>query len=114
MEWNEFPKKLTSQKKVAWNSSVTVVMDFLGNHKVDNYKELVEALVKNYCTMVCTISLKDHIFDADLDNFKENMGAYSKEQGERFHQDIQNSITSLPRTYVTQGLKTPRLSLPRY
>ena len=26
--------------------------------------------------------------DAHLDEFKENMGANSEEQGERFHQDI--------------------------
>ena len=32
--------------------------------------------------------LKVHIFDARLDKFKENMGAYSEEQGGRFHQDI--------------------------
>ena len=29
-----------------------------------------------------------HILDAHLDKFKENMGAYSEEQGEHFHQDI--------------------------
>ena len=34
------------------------------------------------------MSLKVRSLDAHLDNFKENMGAYSEEQGERFHQDI--------------------------
>ena len=34
------------------------------------------------------MSLKVHILDAHLDKFKENMRAYSEEQGERFHQDI--------------------------
>ena len=34
------------------------------------------------------MSLKVHILDAHLDKFKENMGASSEEQGERFHQDI--------------------------
>ena len=34
------------------------------------------------------MSLKVHILDSHLDKFKENMGAYSEEQGERFHQDI--------------------------
>ncbi|MGH0150609.1 UNVERIFIED_CONTAM: hypothetical protein FKN15_019617 [Acipenser sinensis] len=38
--------------------------------------------------MGCRMSLKVHILDAHLDKFKENMGAYSEEQGERFHQDI--------------------------
>ena len=36
--------------------------------------------------MGCRMSLKVHILDAHLDKFKENMGAYSEEQGERFHQ----------------------------
>ena len=34
------------------------------------------------------MSLKVHILDVHLDKFKENMGAQSEEQGERFHQDI--------------------------
>ena len=34
------------------------------------------------------MSLKVHILDAHLDKFKENMGAYSEEQGKCFHQDI--------------------------
>ena len=84
----EFPKKLTSKEKAAWNSFVAVVRGFLGNHKAENYVELVETLVKNYGTMGCRMSLKVHILDAHLDKFKENMGAYSEEQGERFHQDI--------------------------
>ena len=32
--------------------------------------------------MGCKMSLKVHILDAHLDNFKESMGAYSEEQGE--------------------------------
>ncbi|MGH0121420.1 UNVERIFIED_CONTAM: hypothetical protein FKN15_019855 [Acipenser sinensis] len=39
---NEFPKKLTSKEKAAWNSFVAVVQGFLGNHKAENYVELVE------------------------------------------------------------------------
>ena len=34
------------------------------------------------------MSLKVHILDAYLGKFKENMGAYSEEQGKHFHQDI--------------------------
>jgi hypothetical protein len=88
LECNEFPKKLTRKEKAAWNSFVAVVQGFLGNHKAENYVELVETLVKNYGTMGCRMSLKVHILDAHLDKFKENLGAYSEEQGERFHQDI--------------------------
>lgn len=34
------------------------------------------------------MSLKMHMLHSHLDKFKDNMGAYSEEQGERFHQDI--------------------------
>ncbi|XP_017483346.1 PREDICTED: uncharacterized protein LOC108372214 [Rhagoletis zephyria] len=84
----EFPKKLTRVEKAAWMSFMSVVQGFLGNHKAANYVELVESLVENYGKMGCRMSLKLHILDAHLDKFKENMGAYSEEQGERFHQDI--------------------------
>ena len=30
------------------------------------------------------------MLDAHLDEFKENLGAYSEEHGERFHQDIKD------------------------
>ena len=38
--------------------------------------------------MGCRMFLKVHVLEAHLDEFKDNMGAYSEEQGERFHQDI--------------------------
>ena len=38
--------------------------------------------------MGCRMFLKVHIIYANLDQFKENLGVYSEEQGERFHQDI--------------------------
>ena len=44
MQCTEFPKKLTWVKKAAWNSFVAVVRAFLGNHKAENYVELVETV----------------------------------------------------------------------
>ena len=38
--------------------------------------------------MECKMSVKVHILDVHLDEFKENMSAYSEEQGKRFHQDV--------------------------
>ena len=38
--------------------------------------------------MECRMALKIHILDAHLRNFKKTMGAYSEEQGERFHHDL--------------------------
>ena len=81
-------KLLNRMQKMAWNSFVAVVQGFLGNHKAENYAQLVQTLIKNYAKMGCRMSLKVHILDAHLDKFKENMGVYSEEQGEHFHQDL--------------------------
>lgn len=89
IQCKEFSLKLTRVQKAAWNSFIAVVQGFLGNHRAPNYVQRVRNLVKNYCAMGCRMSLKVHILDAHLDKFKENMGAYSEEQGERFHQDLQ-------------------------
>ena len=35
--------------------------------------------------MGCRMSMKVHMLDTHLDEFKENLGAYSEEHGERFH-----------------------------
>ena len=56
----------------------------------DNYAELVANLVNSYGNMGCRMSMKVHMLDAHLDEFKENLGAYSEEHGERFHQDIKD------------------------
>ena len=65
-----------------------MVRGFLGNHKAENYVELVAKLVKTYSKRDCRMSFKVYMLDANLDQFMENMGAYSEELGERFHQNI--------------------------
>ena len=87
IECDKFAKLLNRKQKTAWNSFVAA-HGFLGNHKAKNYVQLVQTVTKNYAKIGCRISLKVHILEADLDKFKENMGAYSEEQGKRFHQDI--------------------------
>ncbi|KAK1785293.1 hypothetical protein P4O66_018690, partial [Electrophorus voltai] len=88
LECIKFPKKLNRTEKAAWNSVVVVVCSFLSNQKDENYAELVQTLIKNYGIMGCRVSVKVHILNANLDKFKENMGALSEEQGEQFYQDI--------------------------
>lgn len=85
-----FPTKLTQFERTAWASFVDVVRGFLGNHKVENYREIVENLVDAYRRMGCRMSLKLHVLHAHLQHFKDNMGDYSEEHGERFHQDIRS------------------------
>ena len=88
LQSGEFSDKLSRVEREAWESFAAVVNSFLGNHKASNYVSLVEDLVRNYEKMGCRMSLKVHVLDAHLRNFKENMGAYSEEHGERFHQDM--------------------------
>ena len=88
MECKEFSKKLTRTQLKAWNIFIAVFKGFLGNHRDENYVELVQSLVNNFGKMGCRMSLKVHFLNAHLDKFQENMGTYSEEQGERFHQDI--------------------------
>ncbi|GFV05484.1 uncharacterized protein TNCV_226951 [Trichonephila clavipes] len=64
---------------------------FLGNKKDPNYKALVAELLQNYKILGCNMSVKVHFLHSHLDYFPENLGAVSKEQGERFHQDIKET-----------------------
>lgn len=84
----EFRNKLTSLELTAWDSFVQVVQNFLGNHRAENYEELVDNMLKAYQQMGCRMSLKMHFLHSHLDFFPSNMGAISDEHGERFHQDI--------------------------
>ena len=60
---------------------------FLGNHKTENYVELVANIVKTCSKRDCRVFFKVHMLDVNLDQFMENMGAYSEELDERFLQD---------------------------
>ncbi|XP_061424379.1 uncharacterized protein LOC133352633 isoform X2 [Lethenteron reissneri] len=87
LECNEFPKKLTSKEKVAWTA---LSQWFVASWAITRSKTMWSwlRLVKNYGTTGCRMSIKVHILDAHLDKIKENMGAYSEEQGEHFYEDI--------------------------
>jgi len=84
----EFVKKLQPLQKEAWKSFIEIVNGFLSNHRVANYEEVVQRLLMNFKAMGCRMSLKLHVLHSHLAVFKSNMGQYSEEQGERFHQDV--------------------------
>ena len=75
-------------EKAAWFSFVSIVNNFLGNEKADDYREIVQNLIKNFQRLGCNMSIKLHYLDSHLDKFPENLGDVSDEQGERFHQDF--------------------------
>lgn len=88
MRDKEFDRILTDNELEAWLAFKNVVEGFLGNHRAANYKELVAHLLKSYENMGSRMSLKIHFLFSHLDYFPENLGAFSDEQGERFHQDL--------------------------
>ena len=90
MKSDSFSEKLSAVERRAWKSFVSVVEGFLGNHKADNFRNIVEELVDAYEKMGCRMSLKLHVLHFHIDEFKDNMGDYSEEQGERFHQDVKS------------------------
>lgn len=72
----------------AWCSFVHVVQNFLGKREAKNYVKLVEEMLSNFNKLSCNMSIKIHYLQSHLDRFPENLVDFSKEHGERFHQDI--------------------------
>jgi len=85
---DSFIEHMNDKEKAAWNSFKQTVTNFLGNKKSENYKEIVAEMVTNFGALGCNMNLKLHFLDSHIDYFPINLGAYSEEQGERFHQDI--------------------------
>ena len=90
MKSDSFSEKLSAVERRAGKSFVSVVEGFLENHKVDNFKNIVEERVDAYEKMGCRMLLKLHVLHSHIDEFKDNMGDYLEEQGERFHQDVKS------------------------
>ena len=84
----EFVKKMIDKEKAAWQCFVEVIQNFLGNRKADNYKLVVKRMLLAFRDLGCNMSIKVHFLNSHLDQFPENLGAVSDEQGERFHQDF--------------------------
>jgi len=61
---------------------------FGGNHKAENYRDMVADLVKSYKAMGCNVSGQLLFLDSHLDFFSEYPWAVSEKHGEQFHQDI--------------------------
>ena len=83
-----FTNHMNNTEKAAWQSFKNVSLKCLGNEKNDDYQNFVEDLLKNFEELGCLMNLKLHFLHSHLDYFPENLGDFSKEQRERFHQDI--------------------------
>jgi len=94
----DFPDMLSKVEQTAWASFVFVVNRFLGKHKAENYREVVDGLVETHHKMCCSVSLKVNVLRAHLDKLEDNMIDYPEEQGERFHQ-----MSGLSRNTITDS-----------
>lgn len=83
-----FKNNMNNVELSAWSSFVEVVNNFLGNHKAYNYEELVKNMLLHFEKLGANMSIKVHYLHSHLDRFAYNLGDFSEEQGERFHQDI--------------------------
>ena len=88
MKYDLLEHLLTETGASAWLTFKVFCLNFLGNIKAENYKELLMDLLNAYQTMRCNKSLKSHFSHSQLDFFPPNMGIVSNKQGEGFHQDI--------------------------
>ena len=70
MKSDSFSEKLSAVERRGKKSFVSVVKGFLGNHKADNFREIVDAYEK----MSCRMSPKLHALHSLIDEFKDNMG----------------------------------------
>ena len=84
----EFDSRLNPVQLTAWNALKSVVANFLGNHRYEQYADMVDDILKAYEQFGARMSLKMHFLHSHLDFFPLNLGKVSDEQGERFHQDI--------------------------
>ena len=83
-----FQSAMNSTEAAAWCAYTLVVQNFLGNHKAENYTDLVRNMLSSFKDLGCRMSIKVHYLHSHLNRFPENLGDLSEEQGERFHQDL--------------------------
>lgn len=83
-----FVSVMDDQEKASWLSFKEVCTKFLGNTRDADYKNIVANMITNFQRSGCLMNLKLHFLDSHLDQFPENNGDFSEEQGERFHQDL--------------------------
>lgn len=85
---HEFRDLLTVEQETAWISFEAVVDGFLGNVRDPNYRQIVADMLENFGEIGTNLTLKMHFLKSHINFFPENLGVFSDEQGERFHQDL--------------------------
>ena len=83
-----FPSSMNTAEKAAWSSFTDVEENLLGNKKAENYPIRVQRMLNGFQDLNVNMSIKVHYLFSHLDQFPDNLGDMSDEQGERFHQDL--------------------------
>ena len=55
-----FTTSMTAVEKRAWEAFISVVKNFLGNGKAENYKDVVETMLQSCHNLGCNMSIKVH------------------------------------------------------
>ena len=84
----DFIDSMLEEENDTQTAFADVVPNFLGNRKAENYEEMVRRLLRSYHQLGCNMSIKIHFLFSHLEQFPDNLGDYSDEQGERFLQDL--------------------------
>ena len=66
---------------------------FLGNTRAENYRDIVQNLIKVFQAAGCNMSLKIHFLDSHIDFLPSNLDAVSDKHSERFHHLDLNQTT---------------------
>ena len=77
-----FITHLKRKEKLAFESFKKVSDNFPGNHRSEDYVQVVNDLLSHYHYMGCNMPLKVHVLHSHLDFFGENLGDVSDEPGE--------------------------------
>ncbi|GBM90375.1 hypothetical protein AVEN_175918-1 [Araneus ventricosus] len=85
-----FSETVGGKVKEASDSFKDVRHRVLENVKDPLYKTTLQRVLTAYEDQGCKMSLKVHFLHSHIDCFLENLGAYSEEQDERFHQDVRD------------------------
>ena len=88
MQNEEFGARLNPLELAAWNAMKSVVINLLGSHRHEKYRDIVNSMLKAYEQLGARMSLKMHFLHFHLDFFPSDLGEVGDEQGERFNQDI--------------------------
>lgn len=84
----QFENLLSAKYKRASGALRTLVDKFFGNYKDPNFIEMVKEFITSYREIGANMTVKLHFLHNHLNEFPDNLGDFSEQHGERFHQDV--------------------------